>query len=305
MKLDDQDRFTYTVTSSGPAQGMKFAGRGRVDAATPASSDIPLVIAIHGGGYTSEYFDIPGYSLLDRASRLQIPIIAIDRPGYGGSDASSSDAAVLLTNAELLDHVIGDLWKEHGTGTSGVVLIGHSIGGAVALALAARGPAWPLLGVAVSGCLLREPEHFHDAWAAFPGTSMHPSDEQRAFLMFGGPEWTLRGDMPSRSTVAHAPVLVSELIEISGSWEETFRRELAPAISVPVHLRQGEFEQLWITNDAEVAEFAAELTSSPFVDAEVFQSAGHAIDFHRGGAAFQVQQLAFALDCCARRIKEQ
>ena len=45
----------------------------------------PLVIALHGGTYTSEYFDIPGYSLLDRAEAAGVPVIALDRPNYGGS----------------------------------------------------------------------------------------------------------------------------------------------------------------------------------------------------------------------------
>ena len=34
--------------------------------ASSRTAGTPLVIALHGGTYTSEYFDIPGYSLLDR-----------------------------------------------------------------------------------------------------------------------------------------------------------------------------------------------------------------------------------------------
>ncbi|MWA02880.1 hypothetical protein F8568_021380 [Actinomadura sp. LD22] len=69
-----------------------------------------------------------------------------------------------------------------------------------------------------------------------------------------------------------------------------------------MHLRIGEFDRLWTVDDEQVAEFAAGLTSSPRVDAGVFPAAGHAIDYHRRGAAFQVQQLSFAPDCAARRI---
>jgi hypothetical protein len=61
----------------------------------------------------------------------------------------------------------------------------------------------------------------------------------------------------------------------------------------------GEFDALWIADDEQIAEFAAALTSSPSVDVAFFPAAGHAIDFHRVGAAFQTQQLAFALRCAA------
>lgn len=75
------EHFTHEVTSAGPAQGMTFTGRrlGHAD-----DADLPLVVAVHGGGYTSAYFDVPGYSLLDRAAGLGVPVIAVDRPGYGG-----------------------------------------------------------------------------------------------------------------------------------------------------------------------------------------------------------------------------
>lgn len=43
---------------------------------------LPLVVALHGGTYTSSYFDIPGASLFEKAAALEIPMIAPDRPGY-------------------------------------------------------------------------------------------------------------------------------------------------------------------------------------------------------------------------------
>ncbi|NYI92304.1 pimeloyl-ACP methyl ester carboxylesterase [Amycolatopsis endophytica] len=90
-------------------------------------------------------------------------------------------------------------------------------------------------------------------------------------------------------------------MESSSSWHSLFR-DLAPNISVPVHLRVGELDELWIADDEQFAEFAAALTSSPTVDAAFFPAAGHAIDYHRVGAAFQTGQLAFALHCAARRL---
>jgi len=300
MSSHTTNRFTHRVTSDGPARGMTFAGRRR-PARSAGTGDFPLVIAVHGGGYTSAYFDVPGYSLLDRAAGLGIPIIAVDRPGYGGSSPVASDGSVFLANAAALDHLIAELWETDGAGTAGVFLIGHSIGVPISMAIGAREPEWPLLGMALSGCLLRVPERLAGVWAAAPGPTLDSPVEQKALRMFG-PAWTRPGDMPEASYFANVPVLRSELVESATTWPETYR-DIAPRIGVPVQLRHGEFDGLWITEGEQVAEFAAGLTSSPRVDAGYFPSAGHAIDYHRVGAAFQVGQLAFALDCAARRLQ--
>ena len=72
MNTETNDgRFTHLVKGSGAARGMSITGRRRLLAGPPAAADVPLVIALHGGTYTSTYFDIPGYSLLDRAAALR------------------------------------------------------------------------------------------------------------------------------------------------------------------------------------------------------------------------------------------
>jgi pimeloyl-ACP methyl ester carboxylesterase len=292
------ESITHLVSSAGPAQGMTFTGR----RSKAANADVPLVIALHGGGYTSAYFDVPGYSLLERAATLGMPLIAVDRPGYGGSTPVPPGVPLLDANAALLDHLIGELWAEYGTSTAGVVVIGHSIGACVTLAMAARRPQWPLLGVAVSGCLLHVPDHFGGAWATSGATTLESPAEQKAARMFG-PDWTRRDDMPQAAYFANVPVLTAELVESATTWPDTYRR-IAPAITVPVHLRLGEYDKLWLHDDAQLASFAAALTGSPSVDATIFPAAGHAIDYHRGGPAFQLQQLSFALTGAAARIRE-
>ena len=47
----------------GPAKGMTFGRHRLVDG--PVAADVPLGVALHGGTYTSVYFDIPGQSLLE------------------------------------------------------------------------------------------------------------------------------------------------------------------------------------------------------------------------------------------------
>ncbi len=298
MTTSASQEFLHTVTGAGPAHNMTFSGRKRLPNAAPAA-DIPLIIALPGGTYTSTYFDVPGYSLLDRAVAAGVPILAIDRPGYRSSTPVEPGESIILANAEVLDQLVAELWPEFGDGTSGVVLIGHSIGGAVATAMAARRPLWPLLGIAVSGCLLQVPMESRAAWDALPDTTTVELPSQvKDFVMFG-PEWTFAEHIRAASHAADAPVPRAELLDITGGWIERVT-SVAAQVTVPVHARQGEFDRLWITDETQMTNFGAVFSAAPTVDARLVRCAGHCIDFHRGGAAFQLEQLAFALGCCIK-----
>ncbi len=295
MSTAATEDFSHTVTGAGAARGMTFTGRRRWPSAS-VGPDTPMVVALHGGTYSSTYFDVPGYSLLDRAAEVGVPILAVDRPAYRGSTPVEARESIILANAEVIDHLVAALWDEFGGGTSGVVLIGHSIGGAVATALAARRPSWPLLGIAISGCLLQVPGESRDAWAALPDTPLvELPSPMKDFVMFG-PEGTFRKEMPEASHIADTTVPRAELFDITGGWVDRVQ-SVAAKVGVPVHARQGEFDKLWITDQEQVDRFAAAFSGSPHVDARLVRSSGHCIDFHRPAAAFQLEQLAFALRC--------
>jgi pimeloyl-ACP methyl ester carboxylesterase len=278
------------LTVSGRMRGMGTASR---------AVDSPLIVALHGGTYSSAYFDVQGYSLIDHAAALGLPIIALDRPGYGETTALAPHDATIAGNAERLDAILGDIWERYGAGRSGMFLIGHSIGGAITVSIAARRPAWPLLGIAVSGVGLVTPPESLDHWSALPQIPMIDLPAEVKDQVMFGPEWTFSPDMPSRSHAADAPVPRAELIDIVSTWHASVR-DIASRVQVPVHYRQGEFDRLWITGADQVAGFGAAFSASPHVDAATYRSAGHCIDFHRLGLAFQLEQLAFALRCAVR-----
>lgn len=276
------------------AEGYAISGRERFPKS--ASPDAPLVIAIHGGTYSSVYFDVPGYSLLDRAAALGIPALAIDRPGYVESTPFAPDDSTIEKNAERLVDAIGRLWEKFGKRGPGIFLIGHSIGGAVTVDIASRRPNWPLLGIAVSGVGVKTPPASGVAWASLPKIPLiQLPSEMKDGVMFG-PAWTFNSDMPAASHAADATVPRAELIDITSTWQERVTN-LAAKVAVPVHYRQAEFDRLWIVDAEQVRGFAEAFSASPLVDARLFKSAGHCIDFHRLGEAFQLDQLAFALRC--------
>lgn len=260
--------------------------------------DHPLVIALHGGTYTSLYFDLPGYSLIRRAEALGVPILAPDRPGYGSSAALPLERMTLQGHADAMAPAIGEAWARYRGAAKGVVLIGHSIGGAIAMMIAAQALDWPLLGLAVSGVGLRTPPHTRDAWEALPDLPMidmpGPVKDQ---VMFG-PAGSYAPDMPAASHAADHAIPRAEMLGIVTTWHDDIR-PVAARITVPLHYRQAEHDALWIVSLDEVAAFAKAHTASPSTNVAMVPGVGHCMDLHRYGAALHTQQLGFALECAA------
>lgn len=275
-----------------------LTGRSRVPAGL--LPDAPLIVAIHGGSYTSAYFDLPGYSLLDRSAVNGIPAIAPDRPGYVGSPMLPPEETTIAGNACALTEKLGEAWERFGAGTRGIVLIGHSIGGAIAATMASAPGGLPLIGLAISGVCLRTPDAHRPQWEALPDTpTVDLPASMKDQLMFG-PPGSFDASMPAASHAANAPAPKGELVDIVSTWAGAARGVLG-AISVPVHYRQGEFDHLWIVDQGEVDGFARALTRAPHVDAAMLCGTGHCMDFHRIGAAFHTQQLGFAMQCAAQK----
>ncbi|TFC01076.1 alpha/beta hydrolase [Cryobacterium adonitolivorans] len=293
--------FNHTVSAAGPACGFTFTGRSNLTGEVGLHSDAPLIIALHGGTYSSEYFDIAGHSLLDNAAVRGIPVIALDRPNYVGSSPLATEGSIIEANAEVLGAAIGSIWDELGGDSAGIVLVAHSIGGAAATIIASTPQTWPLLGLATSGCLVRVPAESAGAWAALPDIPMIdlpvPLKDQ---LMFG-PVETYDDAMPAASYPSNTLVPKAELLDITGGWIAR-RAETTAKVAVPVHHRQAEFDHLWVTDQGEVNEYRAGFTSAPSIDAQLQLGAGHCIDFHLPSDEFQNSQLDFAQRCLSEGL---
>jgi pimeloyl-ACP methyl ester carboxylesterase len=274
--------------------GAQISGRQGV-AAAETRTDTPLVVAIHGGSYTSAYFDVVGHSLLQRAAAVGFRAIALDRPGYGESTPLPTGEETIARNAQRLDAAVGQVWSEFGHCAAGIVLIGHSIGGAIAIAMAALRPSWPLMGIAVSGVGLMLPPQVGGLYATTTDALISVPPEAKDSMLFG-PKWTHSEDMPAASHVADSPVPRRELQDIFETWPHNVR-ELAAEVVVPVHYRQGEWDALWVVDARQIDEFSAAFSGSPQVDAALVRSTGHCIDFHRLGLSFHLEQLSFASRC--------
>ena len=276
-----------------PERFGPFTGRAaRVE--RPIDGPHPLVIAIHGGTYTSAYFDVPGHSLIARAGLNGVPAIAIDRYGYGETPFHPDMS--ILGQAAALRETLVEVWAAHRGDAKGVVLIGHSIGAAITLGVAAEPGALPLLGVAISGIGVRTPGTHADMWAALPDLpTVEMPGSVKDQLMFGE-AGSFGAHMPAASHVADAPVPKAELVDIVGSWQGQ-AAAISARVRVPVHYRQAEHDRLWVVDEGEIDAFAARFASAPRVDAAMVPNTGHCMDFHAIGPALQLQQLGFAVQC--------
>ena len=262
----------------------------------PGTADTPLLACLPGGGYTARYFDVLGFSLLDVAEANGFAAIALDRPGYGGSDPLPAEERTFARNAEVLDEAIAALWAEYGADRPGVVIISHSIGSAVAVHIAAGQPAWPLLGIALHGVNTLSPDHVVGAWHSMPPAApVQFTPEQRRMFMYG-PDETFAPDAVGRAAISADACPIEELLEIVGEWPRT-AADLAGQVRVPVHYVLAEHEALWYADQSRVDAFASMFTSAPRLDAALAHGVGHNIDHHYLGRALQLQQLAFALTC--------
>ncbi len=88
--------------------------------------DATTLVLIHGLGAQLQHFT---YGLVDKL-KDEYRVIAVDRPGCGYSSLDDGDGASLADQARMIDEMLAKLGVER------AVMVGHSMGGAVALRLA-------------------------------------------------------------------------------------------------------------------------------------------------------------------------
>jgi pimeloyl-ACP methyl ester carboxylesterase len=261
---------------------------------------LPLLVALHGGTYTSEYFSVaggPAGSFLDIAGRNGFAVLTVDRPGYGESTLLPEEENTFARQAEILDGVIAgalDVWP-----ADSVLLVGHSIGGMVSLEIAARHPRWPLIGVTSSGNGARIPAGgAAEALGALPlsGVVDLPVPE-RDGVMFG-PPGSFTEAARDAAHGSYAPTPFVELVR-APVWARERLSTVAAAVEVPVLTVLAAYDALWDSSAEARADYESRFTVP--VSAPALPGTGHSIDHHLMGAALDLMQLGFAQECLALR----
>lgn len=108
----------------------------------------PTLVLLHGNGSMIEEFVASG--LIQRAAQ-RYRVLAFDRPGFGHTNRPASRAWTPQEQASLIISALKDL------GIGRPIILGHSWGALVALALAFEAPSFPAGLVLVSGYYFPEP----------------------------------------------------------------------------------------------------------------------------------------------------
>lgn len=266
---------TETVVDAG---GVELSGL----LALPDGAPRALVVAIHGTGLHAGYFhstSAPGLSLLAAGVERGVAVWAPDRPGYGASAALPDAALGLAEQAATLHDCIDEIARRHGV-TGRVLLVAHSYGVKVALAMAAEARGASLLGLDGAGGGIRRALVRHSDATAWGPASLYPD-----------------GALARRRLPIHRvpPAQAAE----SATWPADFRA-LAPSITIPVRLTFGAEDPFWPPDEAHFAELRALLMNVPSLDIEVEPETGHNISFGWSAPRYHAKVLDF-VDACLRR----
>jgi pimeloyl-ACP methyl ester carboxylesterase len=154
----EPDRRARTARSEMARQVVGPAGSRMSYLVAPHRAAGPTVLLIHGSGVSAGYW-VNQLLGLGRALR----VVAIDLPGHGASDPieGASIEAYAEATAQFLQLL----------GASPVIVAGHSLGGAVAIALAARHPDAVAGLVLLSSCAKLPPvDNSWERWLPYlPG----------------------------------------------------------------------------------------------------------------------------------------
>jgi pimeloyl-ACP methyl ester carboxylesterase len=255
----------------------------------PTDPDGPraVIMAVHGANMHAGYWDAtsaPGLSLLELGGRLGYTVWAPDRPGIGASAGLDPDRIRLFAQAELLLDALEEFTARHRCG-AGVVLVGHSYGLKVALAMAAASRGRALLGLDGSGAGVR----YAFEWAAETArTAPRRNIQDRA--------WGPRGFYPegsiSRRSLPLHPMPPAQAEE-GGRWPDDIR-SMARKITIPIRLTYADHEGLWPIDEEALAEVRETFPNSRRLSIDIEPWAGHNISLGWAARSYHLRVLAFA-----------
>ena len=257
-------------------------------------TDRPLLVCLHGGSYTSHYFNYQTQrteSLFALAPALGFSILAIDRPGYG----AAADAPLPFdAQVDVLHAAIADARGKLGGMEPGYLLIGHSIGAMLAMLLAVRHPLDGLVGLDLSGAgLTYRPEARRSltSFAAMDNPPRTADRVRRRERMFGGPD-TYRQEVAAED-LRKAPLSQPAEIREALDWEDRVHA-VAPNIEQPVRFVVADQDALWEAGAAmeQAARRAFQRCGALTVSTQ--RGAGHCLHLHKVARAISLRTLAFA-----------
>jgi pimeloyl-ACP methyl ester carboxylesterase len=252
-----------------------------------------VIVAIHGGGTTAVYFDCPGhpaFSLLRTGAAAGFTVVALDRPGYGGSapyrEAMTRPEQRVNLAYGAVDRILGE--RPRG---AGLLVMGHSGGCELAMRMGADERGAGLLGIELAGT----GRHYHPASREILKTATRERRPAGLRELLWHPERLYPPEVLGGVTVyPGAPSYEDEMVS---NWARQDFPALAPAIRVPVQFSVAGYERVWQTDDSALTEIAALFSGAPRFTTNRQPDAGHNISLGYTAADYHAKVFSFADEC--------
>ena len=278
----------------------------------------PLMVALHGGSYTSSYFTAGGAnSALKIAERLGVPLIALDRPGYRDSTPlhpiPKGSTFLQEEGRYLHESILPAIWRAYSsiTDATTIVILAHSLASPsaiIAAALHARDaqPDYRYDGLIMSG------------WGTLNARPPEAASHMINTLTVNGRiNWPLEhkdgpmfGGTPEELALRVAPEILALTADLDHSMSRgeiedgTFTwpgywRGYAKDVKCPIMYSMAEHDALWVTTKETVADFAGAFSESRRVESGVVLEAPHCMELSYWGVVWVARCVGFAGECAA------
>lgn len=256
-----------------------------------------VIVALHGGGTTSTYFDCPGHrqlSLLRLGATMGFTVIALDRPGHGSSapypEAVQSPQQRVALAFGAVERILGQ--RPRG---AGLFLMGHSGGCELALRMAATPRGAELLGVELGGTGRR----YHPAAKEVMRAAAQQDRPPGVRELLWEPMRLYPADIIRGITNSAAAPRYERAVALN--WPHRDFPALAPAVRVPVRFTLGRHDNVFRSDPQDLAEIADMFSAAPHFVSELQDGAGHNLSLGHSAADYHRKVFAFVQECAALR----
>ncbi|KAL2842079.1 hypothetical protein BJX68DRAFT_168273 [Aspergillus pseudodeflectus] len=272
----------------------------------------PLIVALHGGCYGSQYFDgHPKYSASLTSEALGVPFVSIDRPSYGGTSSilpipEGSDFYE-ETGIWLHRYILPALWSEIGTPNqcNSIVILSHSLGvmgGIIAAALHARddAPLYPLAGLITCGMGNTQSSFMKsntpDYITIDADHVLFPPEKKDAIMFKPG---TTVPEVLELCERLNAVSPLPEIAQFPAVWLPVWKEKWAAQVAVPVMFSLVDNDPFFVADEEELGVCVQAFKKSARVDGSLVKGAPHCMELSHWSQGWYARCFGFAMECSA------